>query len=147
VLDPENPVVKLCAAGMEAEAQGRPNEARALFEQAWAERVDAVDACIAAHYVARHQDSAEDTFRWNRESLVQAEAADPAAVASLLPSLCLNLGHSHEVRGEIDVARELYERAAHHARGLEDDRYGAIVRGGIAAAMQRIDALLAGEGE
>jgi hypothetical protein len=57
-MDPNNPVVRLCAAGMAAEGEGRPADAKALFEQAWAESRDDFEACIAAHYVARHQATA-----------------------------------------------------------------------------------------
>jgi hypothetical protein len=34
-MDADNPIVTLCAAGMTAEAEGRPGDAKALFEQAW----------------------------------------------------------------------------------------------------------------
>lgn len=53
--DPENVVVRLCAQGMQAEAEGRDAQARDLFLQAWEAAEDDYDACIAAHYLARHQ--------------------------------------------------------------------------------------------
>ena len=62
-VDPANPVVQLCAAGMAIE--GDPLGARALFAEAWALQSDDYEACIAAHYVARHQATAEETLRWN----------------------------------------------------------------------------------
>ena len=52
-IDPDNPVVVLCPAGMAVE--GSSHEAIALFEQAWACRTDDYDDCIAAHFFARHQ--------------------------------------------------------------------------------------------
>ena len=52
-IDPDNPVVALCAAGMAVE--GDSSAALALFEQAMLGRRDDYDACIAAHFVARHQ--------------------------------------------------------------------------------------------
>ena len=71
-MDADNAVVKLCAAGMEAEGEGRFDEAKALFWQAWGISQDDFEACIAAHYVARHQDRPEDTLRWNQEALRRA---------------------------------------------------------------------------
>jgi hypothetical protein len=37
-VDPGNPVVKLCAQGMQAECEGRDDLARRLFARAWDER-------------------------------------------------------------------------------------------------------------
>ena len=54
-MDPDNPVVKLCATGMEAEFDGRLDDSRLLFLQAWQAAQDDYEACIAAHFVARRQ--------------------------------------------------------------------------------------------
>ncbi len=62
-VDPENHVVRLCVRGMGAEARGEEDEARRLFLQAWDEATDDYEACIAAHYVARHQTTPQDTLR------------------------------------------------------------------------------------
>ena len=59
-MDPENGIVKLCAAGMTAEMQGRPDEALRLYEEAWETAVTPTERCIAAHYLARHQENDED---------------------------------------------------------------------------------------
>jgi len=48
-MDPENPVVRLCVKGMQAESEGRAEAARALFRQAWDARGDDYEACVAAH--------------------------------------------------------------------------------------------------
>ena len=34
--DPENPIIKLCAEGMQLEGEGKKEEAEELFLQAWA---------------------------------------------------------------------------------------------------------------
>nr|BFF02017.1 hypothetical protein GCM10020241_36920 [Streptoalloteichus tenebrarius] len=34
-MDPDNPVVRLCVQGMQAEAEGRDADARDLFQRAW----------------------------------------------------------------------------------------------------------------
>ena len=60
-IDPINPVVLLCAAGMERE--GEPEEARRLFQQAWDARRNDYEAAIAAHYLARNDtDGFEQRF-------------------------------------------------------------------------------------
>ena len=48
-IDPNNPVVALCAAGMTCD--GGPAEARSLFEEAWNARRDDYDAAIAGYRV------------------------------------------------------------------------------------------------
>ena len=74
-MDPENPIVQLCIAGMAAEAEGRAADAKALFEQAWETSQDDFEACVAAHYVARHQATPAATLDWNERALRRAEAA------------------------------------------------------------------------
>ena len=83
-MDPNNPVVQLCAAGMQAESEGRSADAKALFEQAWSESRDDFEACIAAHYVARHQPTPDDELDWNRKALERAELVGDDRVAELL---------------------------------------------------------------
>ncbi|HEX2205413.1 MAG TPA: tetratricopeptide repeat protein [Longimicrobium sp.] len=139
-MDPENPVVKLCAEGMRAEGENRFADARALFLQAWEASRDDYDACVAAHFVARHQDTPEETLRWNREALARADAAGGERVRGFYPSLYLNLAHAHEQVGDLDEARRFYARAAELADALPDDRYGGVVRGGIAEGKKRIGA-------
>jgi hypothetical protein len=56
--DPENPIVKLCAHGMQLEGEGKPGEASATFNQAWGQAINDFEKFTAAHYVARNQDSA-----------------------------------------------------------------------------------------
>lgn len=138
-MDPEHPVVKLCAAGMQAEAAGRPAAAAALFLEAWESRTDAYGACVAAHYVARHQETAEQTLAWNQRALDEAAAVEEDRVASFYPSLYLNLGHSHEVMGDADTARRLYRLAAERMDALPaDDPYARLVRRGIEEGCRRV---------
>jgi len=137
-MDPENPVVKLCAQGMEAELAGRPVEARDLFTRAWEARTDDYDACVAAHFVARHQATPEETLRWNEEALTRARAVADGRVHGFYPSLYLNLGHSHEQLGRLDDARRFYELAAASATDLPPDPYGDTVRDGIARGRERV---------
>ena len=130
-MDPNNPVVKLCAEGMEAEFAGRLDDARALFMQAWEQSQDDYEACIAAHYVARHQPSFEENLRWNQEALARAEAVGDERVRDFYPSLLLNLGHSYEILGDAAEARKNYDLAVERVDELPPGPYSDVVRRGI----------------
>ena len=136
-IDPENPVVKLCAQGMEAEGQGRQDDARLAFGQAWDISLDDFEACIAAHYLARHQPSDEETAHWNREALVRADAVADDRVDGLYPSLLLNMGHSCETLGQKLEARRYYKAAEQHMGSLPASPYTELVRRGILQGIQR----------
>jgi tetratricopeptide (TPR) repeat protein len=137
-MHPDNPVVALCAQGMQAEAEGDLDAAGALFEQAWEARSDDFEACVAAHYVARHQTTAVGVLEWNRRALEHADAVGDERVAGFYPSLYLNLGWAHEQLDEPREARRFYVLAAGSAEELADYSYGDMVRGGVAAGLQRI---------
>ena len=139
-MDPDNPIVKLCAQGMQAEFDGKLDLARALFTQAWDAAQDDYEASIAAHFLARHQETPEDALHWNQESLARAEAVADERVDSFYPSFYLNLGHSYEVLGNLKEASKYYDLAAAKTEVLDEDRYGGIVRQGIAAGKARIAA-------
>lgn len=139
-IDPDNQVVKLCAAGMEAEAQNRFADARTLFEQAWAARRTNLDACIAAHYLARLQDEPERILHWNQEALHYADAVAAEEtnreIGAFYPSLYLNLGKAHEDIGDT-VAANLYYHLAEERLQLLSGEYGELVRRGVAAGLRR----------
>jgi tetratricopeptide (TPR) repeat protein len=137
-MDPNNPVARLCAAGMAAEGEGRLADAKALFEQAWAESRDDFDACIAAHYVARHQATVEAELEWNRRALERADLVGDERVRSFYPSLYLNLAHSLEKVGRSAEACELYSTAATRMEGEPDTPYTRLVRSGVAAGRERV---------
>jgi hypothetical protein len=137
-VDPNNPVAKLCADGMQAEGRGDRQTAQALFLQAWEVASDGFEACIAAHYVARHQPNPEETLRWNQVALRLAKAAGDDRCSSFLPSLLLNLGHSYETLGDLPRAKQYYESAGERARSLPPDHYGNVVRDGISRGLQRV---------
>jgi hypothetical protein len=106
------PTIQCCIQGAEAEFQGRPDDARALYWQAWESAANDFEACIAAHYVARFQDTPEDIFRWNQEALNRANVANDEGVKDFYPSLYVNMGHSHELLGEMEEAQRYYDMAA-----------------------------------
>jgi tetratricopeptide (TPR) repeat protein len=111
-VDLNNPVVQLCIAGTQAEFAGRREDAVKLYGQAWEAAQDDYEACIAAHYVARFQDSPQETLRWNREALNRAEAVEFERVKDFYPSLYLNLGQSYELLGDPTEAKRYYDLAA-----------------------------------
>jgi len=103
-MNTNNPIIQLCMEGARAEFEHRLEDARVLYQQAWDARKDNYDACIAAHYVARFQDSAEESLRWNQIALDHANAVNP--------SLYLSLGRSYELVGNPSEAQKYYELAA-----------------------------------
>jgi hypothetical protein len=111
-MDLANPVIRLCAEGTRAEFEGRKDNARRLYREAWAACKDDYEACVAAHYLARFQDTPEDTLRWNQEALDRAERVNADRVKSFYPSLYVNLGRSHELLGNEREARRYYQLAA-----------------------------------
>ena len=137
-MDPNNPIVAICAEGMRAESEGKAAEAKELFERAWEAAGDDYEACIAAHYLARHQETLELTLQWNEESLRRAELVGDERVDGFLPSLLLNLGHAHEELGEAEKARAFYLRAEEHLTSLPEGPYGDTVRDGVARALERL---------
>jgi len=67
--DKNNNIVKLCASGMELEAQRKNTEALELFFQAWMEASNDIEKFTAAHYVARHQNNTLDKLKWDQTAL------------------------------------------------------------------------------
>jgi hypothetical protein len=142
-MNPENPVVKLCVEGMRAEAERRPEDARALFMQAWDARTDDYEACVAAHFVARQQDDPREALRWNELALHHAGADGSAdggeRVREFYPSLYLNLGFAYEVLGELNEAKCNYELAWARLGNLPQDAYGEMVRQAVTQGMERVN--------
>ncbi|AWN28358.1 hypothetical protein [Streptomyces sp. NEAU-S7GS2] len=135
-MDPELPVVRLCVAGMQAEAEGRAGAARALFQQAWDSAADDYEACIAAHYLARHQNSPEETLRWNQECLDRADRVGDERVAGFYPSLHLNMGHACRQLGRQALAHTHFVRAAERVEQAPEGQYGDWNRIAIAAGLR-----------
>lgn len=143
-IDPENHVVRLCVAGVQAEGSGDGERAAALYRQAWDARTDALEASMAAHYVARVQADAAARMRWNTVALEQALAAGEAA-SSFLPSLYLNLGHSQEESGAPADAAASYG-CAMSALSHVDATVAESLRAPIERAQRRTAATVRGGG-
>jgi tetratricopeptide (TPR) repeat protein len=111
-MDLDNPVIQLCIAGTRAEYEGRVGDARELYSQAWQAARNDFEACVAAHYVARHQDDPQAALHWNQVALARAEAVGDERVWDFYPSLYVNLGRAHENLGNLAEARRYYQLAA-----------------------------------
>ncbi|MER5812169.1 hypothetical protein ABT143_28990 [Streptomyces sp. NPDC002033] len=135
-MDPRNAVVRLCAEGMAAEAEGRGADARTLFARAWDAARDDYEACVAAHYLARHQPTPEETLRWNRTCLDLADRVGDERVRPFYPSLHGSLGRAHLELGEPDAARRHFEAAAGHLDGLPPGGYADWLRLRIAEGLR-----------
>lgn len=138
VMNPENPVVKLCVQGMEQESQGNLEGASRLFLSAWSQSTDDFERCIAAHYVARHQKGPEDALTWNQRSLELARAVGDDRVTGFLPSLFLNMGKAYEDLGKSDDARKCYIEAQQVVASVPEDRYGRLIRDAIERGLARV---------
>lgn len=127
-MDTNNPVIKLCIQGVQAEFDGRLDVARDLYQQAWDISQDDYEGCIAAHYVARFQDSPEDALRWNQEALKRAGWVNNERVKEFYPSLYLSLGRSQEILGNPTDAQKYFALAAQlgvvHQEQEDDTRFG-----------------------
>jgi hypothetical protein len=111
-MDLANPVIRLCVASTQAEFEKRLADARALSLQAFEAVQDDFDACIAAHYVARYQEDPQSVLEWNETALRHAQRVGDESVRAFYPSLYVNLGHAHEVLGNLAEARRYYDLAA-----------------------------------
>jgi hypothetical protein len=111
-MDTTNPVIQLCIDGSRAEYEGRLADARVLNGQAWELVSDDYEACIAAHYVARFQDSPQETLRCNQAALAHAGAVQDERVEAFFASLYLNLSKSYEDLGDLAEAQRYYDLAA-----------------------------------
>lgn len=112
MIDLDNHVVQLCIDGVHAEFEGRLDDARALYQQAWDAAHDDYEACIAAHYVARFQETPAAIFHWNQEALRRADAVAGSRVEAFYPSLYLSMGYACEQIGNPAEAQRYFDLAA-----------------------------------
>jgi tetratricopeptide (TPR) repeat protein len=135
-MDPTNLVVRLCVQGMQAEASGRLVEALGLFQRAWQAAGDDYEACIAAHYVARHQTSPEETLHWSQVCLDRADRVGDGRVTGFYPSLHAGMGRAHRELGDLARAREHFALAAAHIDHVPPGQYGDWVRLAVAEGLR-----------
>lgn len=134
----DNKVVQLCAAGMELEGQGKPEEASQRFKEAWNMATTDFEKITAAHYVARHQTSIADKLKWDETALAHALNIDDESIKEILPSLYLNIGKCYEDLSDFDKAESNYRAASRFATFLPDNGYGNMLKAGIDKGLARI---------
>ena len=137
MIDGDNDVARLCAEGMAID--GDAVAAGALFRQAWDARRDDYEASIAAHFLARHQPSLDDTLFWNRVAAGHAEAVTDERAKPLLASLYLNLADSYLALGHSAKAILVAEQGVAALQFLPADGY----RDFVARGLQRVSARIA----
>jgi len=135
--DPDNKVVKLCAQGMQAEAEGKTDVAHSLFQQAWDIAENDFEAFTAAHYLARNQKDPKDVLKWNVVALKRANTIKDDSMKAHYPSLYLNVGKSYETLNDLKEANIYYQLAADHSTFLPPGKYGDMIRMGIGEALKR----------
>ncbi len=125
--DPENAVVKLCTAGMQAEAEGEPERARALFRQAWEAAESDYDACIAALPGSiSDNDGGASAMEPNGPRTWKASVDERANAFFPSPYLCI--GRDHEETGSRAEAAANYREAANWVSHLPDGEYGEMLK-------------------
>lgn len=133
--DSENHVVKLCAKGIELE--GEPEKASYYYRKAWDTAVNNEERFIAAHYVARIQDTIFEKVKWDQIALNEALTIDKEYVKAAFPSLYLNLGKCYEDMADFKMAIEYYEQGLTFSNFLNDDGYSKMIKSGLEAGVQR----------
>lgn len=96
---------------MDMEGKGKPEEAGAVFLQAWNEATTDFEKFIAAHYVARHQKNVPDKLKWTETALQFALKINDDTVKSAFPSLYLNLAKCYEDLSDPDNAKKNHDLA------------------------------------
>ena len=109
--DPRNNIVKLCLQGMGMEENGKPEDARRIFLQAWHEATNDFEKFLAAYYVAPHQEDVRDKLKWLETSLQLALKINNESVNGALPSLYLNIAKCYEELSDPVNAKKNHELA------------------------------------
>src|SRR5580658_1320649 len=139
--DPTNPVVQLCARGIEIEHAGDVAQASEIYRQAWEEASCPLEACTAAHYLARVQTDPGESLRWNLVALEQAALVTGEEIGVIYPSLHLNVAHGYELMGDpVGRAKALehFLLAERACSSLGSDGYGSMIKKGVEAGLARI---------
>jgi tetratricopeptide (TPR) repeat protein len=136
--DPNNPVIKLCAEGMNCEATGQIEKAKELFQQAWDLSSNDFEKFTSAHYLARNQKDPKDQLTWNVKALALGRAIHDESMKSHFSSLYLNVGKSYETLGDTESAKENYRSALQFSSYLPANAYGELIKSGISEALNRL---------
>jgi hypothetical protein len=130
--------------GLELSQHGEREAARAVFAEVWSdmggESGDPFHRCALAHSMADVQEDVHDELVWDLRALDAtdlltderaAQAGVTSPVAGFYPSLHLNLGECYRKLGNLDLAREHFQRGQAAVGALGDDGYGHMIKGGL----------------
>jgi len=114
--NPNNPVIKLCLQGMGMEEAAKPEQAKQRFLQAWNAATNDFEKFIAAHYVARHQDTVAAKLQWLETALryavtINAVTINDDSVKSAFPALYSNIARCYEALNDPINAKKNAELA------------------------------------
>ncbi|GAB4092808.1 NAD(+)--rifampin ADP-ribosyltransferase [Flaviaesturariibacter terrae] len=138
---PSNPIVRLCIQGMDREANGQPDDALALFLQAWREASSELEKYLAAFYVARRQEAPAERLAWLQTALEAARKAAPETVVGAEARLHAELADCYRALGEDAKAAEAAALSASLRTEMRD--HGPFYHG-TRADLQPGDLLTAG---
>lgn len=109
-----------------------------MFMQAWNEAESFFDKSVAAHYVARRQESVEEKLKWDETALKLATQCDGQNARALLPSLYLNVGKGYEDLSRMETALEHYQMGLAYSNVLDEDGYGKMIHSGLKNGISRV---------
>lgn len=118
--NPANHIIQFCVQGMELEENGKPEEARSIFLQAWNESTNDFEKFTSAYYVARHQETVRDKLKWLETSLQFALKINDVSVRGAVPSLYLNIAKCYEDLNDRERATKSYEFAHSYSSNPSD---------------------------
>ena len=139
--DINNDIVRFCAEGMELEGQGKTIGASELFNRAWVTAVTDFEKLIAAHYVARHQQTTLEKLKWDKQALTLAPKINNSDTKGLIPSLYLNIAKCYEDLKDIKQAAENYHLGLTFVAIDSEDGYARMIRTGLNAGLTRLSGL------
>jgi rifampin ADP-ribosylating transferase len=102
------------------EEKGKPEEAKALFLQAWNEATNDYEKFLAAHYVSRHQENVSDKLKWLETTLRFALKINDDAVKGALPSLYVNIAKCYEDLNDPHNAKKNHASAISFKENISD---------------------------
>ena len=119
--DPNNNIIKLCMLGMSMEENGKHEDARDKFLEAWTKTTDDFERFIAAYFVARYQINISDKINWLETSLQFALKLNDESVKSAFESLYLSIAKSYDELCNPVKEKANYELANLH-KGVPTDK-------------------------
>lgn len=139
-----DPVMVRVGEGIALCECGDRDAARRLFDHLWHEiggdAGDALHRCAIAHSMADARDNVHEELAWDLLALVAADVLTDArladsgahvAVATLYPSLHLNLAECYRKLGDEGSARHHLQQARVALSALPDDGYLAMICEGL----------------